>query len=151
MYIDFNYSGEPRNYYRELNISDAVSKVSYEVNGVIYTREYFISYPDQVMVIRLTSSKKGALNFAIRFESLLNHSEVVSEKELYANGYAPTVAKPNYLGDVPDAVVFDEDQGTRFSSLVAIKNTDGNISVTDTTVGLKMPIGYYPGIGCNKF
>ena len=89
------------------------------------------------MVIRLTSSKKGALNFAVRFESQLNHSEVVSGKELYASGYAPTAAKPNYLGDVPNAVVFDKDRGTRFSSLVAIKNTDGNISVTDTTVGLK--------------
>ncbi len=136
LFIDFNYSGEPRNYYRELSISDAVSKVSFEVAGVFYTREYFISYPDQVMVIRLTSSKKGALNFAIRFESQLNHSEVVSGKELYANGYAPTAAKPNYLGDVPNAVVFDKDRGTRFSSLVVIKNTDGNISVTDTTVGL---------------
>ena len=48
-----------------------------------------------------------------------------------------SAAKPNYLGDVPNAVVFDKDQGTRFSALVAIKNTDGNISVTDSTVGLK--------------
>jgi alpha-L-fucosidase 2 len=137
LFIDFQYSGEPRNYYRELNISNAVSKVSFEADGVFYTREYFISYPDQVMVIRLTSSKKGALNFAVRFESLLNHSEVISGKELYANGYAPTAAKPNYLGDVPNAVVFDKDRGTRFSSVAEIKNTDGNISVTDTTVGLK--------------
>jgi alpha-L-fucosidase 2 len=137
LFIDFQYSGEPRNYYRELNISNAVSKVSFEVAGVFYTREYFISYPDKVMVIRLTSSKKGALNFAVRFESLLNHSEVVSGKELYANGYAPTAAKPNYLGDVKDAVVFDKDRGTRFSTLVEVKNTDGNISISDSTLGLK--------------
>ena len=34
LFIDFQYSGEPRNYYRELNISNAVSKVSFEVAGV---------------------------------------------------------------------------------------------------------------------
>jgi alpha-L-fucosidase 2 len=137
LFIDFQYSGDPRNYYRELNISEAVSKVSFEVAGVYYTREYFISYPDQVMVIRLTSSKKGALNFAVRFESQLNHSTSVSEKGLLSNGYAPTAAKPNYLGDVPNAVVFDKDRGTRFSTMVEIKNTDGSVSVTDSTVGLK--------------
>jgi alpha-L-fucosidase 2 len=137
LFIDLQYSGEPRNYYRELNISNAVSRVSFEVAGVFYTKEYFISYPDQVMVIRLTSSKKGALNFAVRFHSQLNHSTSVSGKELYAHGYGPTAAKPNYLGDVPDAVVFDKDRGTRFSSLVAIQNTDGTISVSDTALSLK--------------
>jgi alpha-L-fucosidase 2 len=137
LFIDFQFTGEPRNYYRELNISNAVSKVSFEVAGVFYSREYFISYPDKVMVIRLKASKKGSLNFAIRFNSQLNHSTSVKEKELYSQGYAPTAAKPNYLGDVRDAVVFDKDRGTRFSALVAIKNADGNVSVTDSTVGLK--------------
>ncbi len=135
--IDFQYNGEPGNYYRELNISNAVSKVSFEADGVFYTREYFVSYPDQVMVVRLTSSKKGALNFAIRFESQLNHGTAAKGKELYANGYAPVASKPNYLGDVPNPIVFDKDRGTRFSSLVEIKNTDGNISLSDSSLGLK--------------
>jgi len=137
MFIDFQYNGEARNYYRELNISNALSKVSFEVAGVFYSREYFISYPDQVMVIRLKASKKGALHFTVRFNSQLNHTTSISGKELYSNGYAPIAAKPNYLGDVPNAIVFDKDRGTRFSALVAIKNTDGNVSVTDSTVGLK--------------
>jgi alpha-L-fucosidase 2 len=137
LFIDFQFNGEAVNYYRELNISDAVSKVSFEVAGILYTREYFISYPDQVMVIRLTSSKKGALNFALRFNSQLNHSTNAKGKELYSDGYAPVTAKPSYLGNVPDAVVFDKNRGTRFSSLVTIKNTDGKISASDTSIGLK--------------
>jgi alpha-L-fucosidase 2 len=137
LFIDFQYSGEPRNYYRELNISDAVSKVSFEVAGVFYTREYFISYPDQVMVIRLKASKKGALNFAVRFKSPLKHRWMIKENEFFASGYAPTAAKPNYLGEIPDAVVFDKDRGTRFSSLVEIRNSDGNPFITDSSSGLK--------------
>ncbi len=137
LFIDFQYTGEPVNYYRELNISNAVSKVSFEAAGVNYSREYFISCPDKVMVIRLKASKKGTLNFAIRFNSQLKHSTSVTGKELYAAGYAPTAAKPNYLGDVKNAVVFDKDRGTRFSTLVSIMDTDGSVSVTDSTVGLK--------------
>jgi alpha-L-fucosidase 2 len=137
LFIDFKYNGEPRNYYRELDISNAVSKVSFEVAGVFYTREYFISYPDQVMVIRLTSSKKGALNFAVRFKSQLKYKWVISGNEFFATGYAPTAAKPNYLGDVADAVVFDKDRGTRFSSLIEIRNSDGNSFITDSSSGLQ--------------
>lgn len=38
--------------YRELNISNALSTVTYEADGVKYRRTSFISYPDQVMVIK---------------------------------------------------------------------------------------------------
>ena len=38
MFIDFKTEGKPQNYYRELNIADAVSTVKYEVDGVKYTR-----------------------------------------------------------------------------------------------------------------
>ena len=41
LYIDFKHYGTVNNYNRELNISDAISKVNYEVNGVKVTREYF--------------------------------------------------------------------------------------------------------------
>jgi alpha-L-fucosidase 2 len=74
MFLDFRIDGRPYNYYRELDISTAVSKVTYQIDEVKYTREYFVSHPDQVFVIRLTSDKKGQLNFNIRFESLLKNS-----------------------------------------------------------------------------
>ena len=43
---------------------------------------------------------------------------------------------PNYRGNGPDAVVFDENRGTRFSTLVRIKSTDGSLSATDSIVEL---------------
>jgi alpha-L-fucosidase 2 len=137
MYIDFQMNGVPRNYYRELNISNATSKVTYEVDGVKYTREYFVSHPDKVMVIRLTADKKGALNLDIRFHSLLNHTVTVVKNVLHATGVAPTVANPNYLGDMPNAVAFEASKGTRFSAFMDIKNTDGQVAVTDSTIGIR--------------
>jgi len=134
LFLNFKNSGTPTKYYRELNIGNATSKVTYEINGVKYTREYFISNPDKVMVIKLTSSKKGALNFDVKFESLLKYKMYAVDKKLTVKGYAPIQAKPSYVGNVPDAVVFDETKGTRFSSLMQIKSTDGGVKVTDSTL-----------------
>ncbi|NLB64603.1 MAG: carbohydrate-binding protein [Fibrobacter sp.] len=50
-------------YYRELDITNAVATTKYVHNGVSYTRKYFVSYPDNVLVIQLTASEKGKLSF----------------------------------------------------------------------------------------
>jgi alpha-L-fucosidase 2 len=65
VYIDFNHRNVSK-YKQELNLNEAVSYVNYELDGVAYSREYFTSYPDKVMVIRLTASKPGALSFTLR-------------------------------------------------------------------------------------
>ena len=53
-------------YYRELDISRAVCRTSYTVNEVHYSREILASYPDQILVIRISADKKGALHFALK-------------------------------------------------------------------------------------
>ncbi|MDF7806368.1 glycoside hydrolase N-terminal domain-containing protein [Pontiellaceae bacterium B12219] len=65
VYIDFDHS-KTSNYKRGLNLNEGVSYVSYEQGGVQYAREYFTSYPDKVMVIRLSASKAGNLSFTLR-------------------------------------------------------------------------------------
>ena len=135
MYIDSPES-KASNYYRELDISKAVSKVTYEVNGTKYTREYFVSAPDQIMIIKLSSSKKGALNFDIKFNSLLKYQTSVANNTLQINGNAPMHSEPSYRKS-NNPVVFEENKGTRFTTLAKIKNTDGTIISTDTTLGIK--------------
>jgi len=134
LYLNFKNSGTPQNYYRELDINNAVSRVTYELNGVKYTREYFVSHPDHVMVIKLTSNRKGALNFNINFNSLLKYNVSSIDKTLKAKGYAPVTALPGYTGSGNNSVVFDEKRGTRFSTCLKIKNTDGVVSTTDSTL-----------------
>jgi alpha-L-fucosidase 2 len=136
MFINHANVANHSNYYRELNISQAVSKVTYEINGVKYTREYFVSQPDQIMVVKLTSSQKGALTFDVKFNSLLKYKVATSKQTLQINGYAPIHAEPSYRkSDNP--VVFDENKGTRFTTLFKIKNTGGSIVSTDSTLGVK--------------
>lgn len=53
-------------YMRDLDLNTATAHVTYQWGGVDYRREYFISYPDRVMVIHLTASQKGKLSFTLR-------------------------------------------------------------------------------------
>jgi alpha-L-fucosidase 2 len=54
------------NYHRELDISRAVGTVTYQCNGVNYKREYFSSYPDQVVVICLSADRPGSYTGSVR-------------------------------------------------------------------------------------
>jgi len=58
------------NYYRELDLKNALCRVSYQSNGVNFTREYLSSNPDQVIAIRLTADQKNALNFTLDMDAL---------------------------------------------------------------------------------
>lgn len=50
------------NYRRELDVSRAVGKITYKSGGVNYCREYFASYPDQVIVVHLSADRPGSIN-----------------------------------------------------------------------------------------
>lgn len=60
-------------YYRDLNIQKAVATTTYKVNGVTFTRKVFSSFTDNVIIIRLTADKKGALNFTADYTSPLKN------------------------------------------------------------------------------
>ena len=81
-----------QNYRRELSLRNALATTSYIYKGVKYERTVFASQADNVIVVRLTASKKGALSFNIGFDSLLpaqvftvsNHEGVGPVNELAA-------------------------------------------------------------------
>ena len=60
--ITTSHSGAT-NYRRELDLKTAIAKTTYTAGGVNYTREYFASYPDHVIVVHLTASEKGKVSF----------------------------------------------------------------------------------------
>jgi len=55
-------------YRRELDLDTAVATTTFVAAGVQYTREAFVSAPDQVIVVRVSASKPGAVNVRIRLE-----------------------------------------------------------------------------------
>ena len=61
--LDFDGITDFTDYYRELDIANAVALTRFKANGVEYTRQCFVSFPDQVIALRLTASAKGKLSF----------------------------------------------------------------------------------------
>ena len=66
-FIDFGHTGSGvSNYTRYLDLKTAISGVEYTYGGVNYSREYFTSYPDKALIIRLDADTDGALSFTLR-------------------------------------------------------------------------------------
>jgi len=63
--LRISFPGHARytDYYRDLNLDSARATVRYKVDGVTYNREIFTSFTDQVVIIRLTASKKNKITF----------------------------------------------------------------------------------------
>ena len=136
MLLRFDGPATPTEYYRELDVANATATVRYRAGGTTFTREYFVSHPDKVIVIRLSADRPRALNATLDFSSLLRYDFAPEGKELVVNGYAPYYAAPNYH-DVPDPVRFDPARGTRFTSRFRVKDTDGQVSVANSTLSLR--------------
>jgi len=133
--INNSEKGKATNYYRELDLANATSKVTYEMDGVKYTREYFVSAPDQVMVIKLTSSEKGALNFDISLKSLLKSEVAVRNNVLVMNGTAPIHENAGYK--VQEKYLQIPERGTRFTTLLQVKKTDGQLTSSRAALTIK--------------
>ena len=136
MYIDFGQENISK-YYRELSLDDAISKVAYTSGGINITKEYFYSYPDKALIIKLKSNEVGKLNFTLRFDSQLKFNLKTTDNQLQFAGRAPIKAEPNYVNNKIDPVSFDQNRGTRFFGSIFLKSISGKTIKTDSTIGIK--------------
>ena len=88
--LNLNFEGQEKysNYMRELNIENAVSKTSYDVDGVTYIREAFVSFSERVIVIHLTANKKGSISFSANYTSphKIKNFAISNSKDLEITG-----------------------------------------------------------------
>lgn len=130
LYFDFGHKNVD-NYYRDLNLENAVASVSYDCNGVHYGRSYFMSYPDNVMVVRLNADKRKSLSFKLR--ALLPNLREIGEENDGRTGKVVSgkntlcfSGKMSFLGLNYEGQVRVIPKGGRVKSL-----SDGTIEVKD--------------------
>jgi len=131
LFFDFKHRGETSGYKRELDIQNAITRISYVINGTTYTRETFISHPDQLVVVRFTASGKDKLDFTCRLNSLLKHSVSRSGKSLLMKGFSPVHISPLNHGN---EVIWDDVNAMRYSAQVKVLKTDGEVVVKDSSL-----------------
>jgi len=129
----------PAEYYRGLNLRDGVATTFYPVYGVWYSRDVFVSAPDQVMVIRWMSNKTGAINVHIGGTSLLQHIKKAGDGLWEMGGKAPSHVEPSYVqSDNP--VVYDDHnpcRGMGWTMMAKAVNTGGTMDVDTSGITVR--------------
>ncbi|MCJ7579717.1 MAG: glycoside hydrolase family 95 protein [Candidatus Aminicenantes bacterium] len=138
LFIDLNHGPEVEDYSRNLDIRRALATTEYRIGSTVYRREVFVSYPDQMLFIRLFASESKSLNFSLRCSSQLTYGIRTNENhQLFLDGLGPIHAEPNYRGDIPNALIYDDNpngKGMRFQVLVTVLETDGSLEHSDTEI-----------------
>lgn len=62
-----------RDYRRELDLGSAISTTRYTVGEVVYQREIFSSFSDDVIIMRMTSGHPGSISFRATYTSPMEH------------------------------------------------------------------------------
>ena len=127
--LDFPQAGEITDYYRELDMETGVVTVRYTRDGVKMTREVFMSYPDHVMVMKVSADKPGAVNVEAKLKSPFLRQISAADNRLTMNGtwsYLPT--------RIFDLIAKVEGDGMSFQTdLVAIPEK-GTLAATDSSL-----------------
>jgi len=107
--LHFTGITEPTDYKRSLDLDRAVATVRFRDGKATCTREAFVSYPDQVIVMRLRCDSGERVSFTAELASLLRHTtEADGRDTLTLRGRCPAHVDPNYLRDTPEPIRYEE-------------------------------------------
>ncbi len=119
LYIDWAKNEQPvQNYERVLRLDSAYGRTSWVREGVRYTEEVIVSAPQQVIAIKLTASRPGALSFTA---SLFRKERVA---------YKACQGKLCMQGSLNSA----GDEGIQYAALLDVLPAGGTKTVTDSNI-----------------
>lgn len=124
-------------YYRELDINRAVATTRYWLYGVEYTRETISSFADDVIIMKISASKKGALNFNAEYINPSQHKIFKNNNVLVLEGRGA-----DHEG-IKGEIVY------QIQSLA--KNVDGKVDIVDNKIQVTgaTSVTIYISIGTN--
>ena len=117
-------------YCRDLNLNDAVSHTQFRIGDVTYSREAFVSHPDQVFVMRIGADQKGQIAFRVSMSSVLKSEVSAQGNQLILEGICPSHVEPSYLWS-ENPVIYEEKpekKGIQFRGILELRTTDGCVS-----------------------
>jgi alpha-L-fucosidase 2 len=123
-------------YRRELDLDRGVARTRYKLGDVAFTREVFVSQPDQVMVVRLRSSRPRSIGFTARLGSRLRFRTRERDGVLVLRGKAPAHVDPNYYNR-PNPVIDSGDEqgeGMDFECHLRAIVDEGTVTVNDAAL-----------------
>lgn len=86
LWIESHQKIEYTDYRRELNIMTGIARVSYRENNIRFYREAFASYPDKVLVYKISADKKNAVNLSFWFTRPERYTVTIKNGQLIVQG-----------------------------------------------------------------
>lgn len=81
LWLKFNGHDSVTDFRRELDISNAICRTTYEAGGKKFTREYFASYPANLIVVNLSSGSRHSLSFDLSMTALHEDYKVTAGED----------------------------------------------------------------------
>jgi alpha-L-fucosidase 2 len=126
LWLQFEQHDAVQDYRRELDLADSMTRVSYRIGPTTFHREIFVSYPDQVMAVRLTCDQPGKLAFSVEMTSPHPSAvQVGGANELVLQGQ---VRIGHFAG---------EPNGTRFQARVKVRAEGGRVEASGQRMSVK--------------
>ena len=122
--LHFPGHGRATGYHRELHLNNAIAETSYEIGSTNFRSEVFVSFPDQVMVVRITASQPGQLTFSVAMDSPQDGTKV----ETTADDTLQLTGRIQPRQNPPFSWVGSWDQpGIRFAALLRVLPEGGSV------------------------
>ena len=137
--LDLAHSGPSKNFRRQLDLDTACVIVSYEVDGVQFKREAFVSAPDQVLVLRVTASKPHQISGSLTLDGPLQKTlKTLSNNRLLLTGKAAAhIAGAGHPNSEEPVTLSDElGSGMYFASLVEVHVEGGAATAVSNPTGI---------------
>ncbi|VGO18017.1 glycoside hydrolase family 95 protein [Pontiella sulfatireligans] len=134
--MELDINGEITDYQRDMDMSTAVASVSYNVDGVPFSREVFVSPVDDVIVIRLTAEKPGLITGKMAIlrdnKRKLEQLDAVSSSRLVMSGQCYQAVRPR------NKQIFDyitesdcETLGTKYAAHYQVVSKGGTVATVE--------------------
>lgn len=138
LHLEFSGHDQVQKYSRELDLTNAITKVAYEKDGVAYSREIFSSNPDQAIFINLKSNKSKALNFSIALSTPHSQHSVKSDNDqIVLNGKANDyVVREQNKKNFPDNSDYPKSE-IKFESRLKVLYCDGKVTSDGKNIEVK--------------
>jgi len=113
-----------KEYRRELNLDEAIVNTHYTIGTTTYRREVFVSFPDQVLVVRITASQRGQIAFGLGMDSAQPGVRVESTANdtLQLSGQIQPRQNPPYSWTGSW-----KDPGVRFAAVLKVSTEGGSV------------------------
>jgi alpha-L-fucosidase 2 len=132
--LAFAGQDEPTDYRRELNLDTAVLTVTYTIGPRRFTREYFSSAADNVIVARITCDQPSQVSFTAQLDSRQPHEmQPEGERDLVMSGTWHGTARSarEHLKEARNLCMLWYGDGLDFAARIAVATDGGQVSVDD--------------------